>query len=197
MLTTTQLEVLHRRALAAVRSAVSGDEHAGDGRAGDEGADDPSLLEPGAVFVTLRRHGRLRGCIGTLEAREPLLDAVDDRARAAALHDPRFDAVQPWELDDLDVEVSVLGPSEPMKVRSWSEAASAIRPGVDGVVVDDGHHRATFLPSVWDELPTPDDFLDRLWEKAGMVPRTWSERTQVSRYTVQHTEAAAPPDRTR
>jgi len=95
--------------------------------------------------------------------------------------------VQPSELPDIEVEVSILSPPEPVAVDSWAELSAALRPGTDGVVVDDGRHRATFLPAVWDELPTPEEFLDRLWEKAGMVPRDWTDRTRISRYSVQRT----------
>ncbi|HNJ97647.1 MAG TPA: AmmeMemoRadiSam system protein A, partial [Ilumatobacteraceae bacterium] len=114
-----------------------------------------AFREPAAVFVTLRRAGQLRGCIGTLEANEPLVLAVADRARAAAQHDPRFDPVAALELDDLMVSVSVLTAPVPIEVSGYDDLAARLRPGVDGVVVEAGRHRATFLPAVWDDLPDP------------------------------------------
>lgn len=146
----------------------------------------PSLAEPGAAFVTLRRHGRLRGCIGTLVATDPLVVAVADRARAAALADPRFDPVGPAELDDLEVSVSVLSAPRPLAVADFDGLVDALRPGIDGVVVDAGPHRATFLPSVWEELPQPLQFLDALWRKAGLQPRAWPRGIAISRYGAQH-----------
>jgi hypothetical protein len=150
----------------------------------------PRLAEPGAVFVTLRRHGRLRGCIGSLVAIEPLVEAVADRARMAALHDPRFEQVQPGELDDLEVSVSVLSAPLPMDVHSYHDLLAAVRPGVDGLVVEAGHSRATLLPSVWEELPHPEEFLAALWRKAGLTELAWPHGITVSRYTAQHAPAA-------
>lgn len=147
----------------------------------------PDWSQPTAVFVTLRRHGQLRGCIGTLDATDPLVTAVADRARAAAQRDPRFDPVTPGELDDLLVSVSVLTPPTPITVKSYDELIHRLRPGTDGVVVEAGHHRATFLPSVWEELPDPDQFLAALWRKAGLAPRAWPADTVISCYAAQHT----------
>jgi len=149
----------------------------------------PALGEPGAVFVTIRRHGRLRGCIGTLVATDPIVVAVADRARAAALADPRFDPVAPAELDDLEVSVSVLSTPRPFPVSSFHDLVHALRPGVDGVVVEAGRSKATFLPSVWEELPQPLDFLDALWRKAGLRPREWPQGITISRYAAQHAPA--------
>ena len=150
-------------------------------------ADHPAALrEPRAVFVTLRRHGHLRGCIGTLAATQPLVMAVADRARASALADPRFDPVQPHELDDLEVSVSVLTAPAPLAVDDFDELVAALRPGIDGIVVEAGQHRATFLPSVWEELTEPLQFLDALWLKADLSPRTWPPHIRISRYTAQH-----------
>jgi len=148
-----------------------------------------SLGEPGAVFVTLRRHGRLRGCIGTLVATDPLVVAVADRARAAALADPRFDPVRADELDEIEVSVSVLSPPRPLPVERFADLVDALHPGQDGLVVVAGGHRATFLPSVWEELPDPLAFLDALWRKAGLAPRAWPPDIAVSRYHAQHAPA--------
>ena len=149
----------------------------------------PDLGEPGATFVTLRRQGRLRGCIGTLADVAPLVVAVADRARAAALADPRFEPVGPTELDDLEVSVSVLSQPAALPVTSHTDLLAALRPGTDGLVVDAGPYRATFLPSVWEELPDPQEFVDALWRKAGLRPRDWPHGIRISRYTAQHAPA--------
>ena len=149
----------------------------------------PTLAERGAVFVTLRRHGQLRGCIGTLEAVDPLVEAVADRARAAALHDPRFEPVTPDELDELDVSVSVLSPPAPLAVADHADLRAQLRPGIDGLVVEAGSHRATFLPSVWEDLADPDEFLHALWRKAGLPAGSWPPGIRCARYTAQHAPA--------
>lgn len=181
-LTAQELDALVEVAVESIRRAVA------EGRRWEpDPAEHPEALRrPGATFVTLRRAGALRGCIGTLEATEPLVTAVADRARAAALADPRFLPVEPRELGDLEVSVSVLSAPGPLRVGSWQELRDALRPGVDGLVVEAGHHRATFLPSVWEELPAPEAFLDALWRKAGLPPRVWPAGIAISRYTAQH-----------
>lgn len=186
-LTAAELSILVEVAEEAVGNAVAG---------GRRWTPDPTvyptaLRRPGAVFVTLRRGGQLRGCIGTLEAEEPLVVAVADRARAAALADPRFLPVEPPELADLELSVSVLSEPEEFPVGSWTELHEALRPGIDGLVVEAGYHRATFLPSVWDELPDRAAFLDALWRKAGMAARAWPPGIRISRYTAQHAGAAS------
>jgi len=145
-----------------------------------------ALREPAAVFVTLRRRGQLRGCIGTLEPMGPLVVTAADRARAAAFDDPRFDPVQPHEIGELRLSVSVLSPLEPMVVDSYDELLRALRPGVDGIVIEAGRHRATFLPAVWDDLPTATQFLEALWRKASLPGRAWPPSMRVSRYTARH-----------
>ncbi len=149
-----------------------------------------ALRAPGAAFVTLQEDGRLRGCIGTLAAVDPLVVTVADRARAAALADPRFPAVVRQELPHLDYAVSVLSPMEPLPVNGLAELAAAVRPGVDGLLIHAGHHGATFLPSVWEELPEPHQFLDHLWRKAGLPPGSWPAGMSVSRYTAQYATRA-------
>jgi AmmeMemoRadiSam system protein A len=146
----------------------------------------PALREPRACFVTLRlRDGSLRGCIGDLEARQPLADAVADRACAAAFRDPRFAPLAAEELERVVVDVSVLGPLAPIDARSEAAIADALRPGVDGLLIDDGRHRATFLPSVWESLPEPARFLEALWRKAGLPPRHVPPALRAWRYGVE------------
>lgn len=139
----------------------------------------------GATFVTLRQAGYLRGCIGSLEARRPLLEDVRHNALAAAFDDPRFPPLRPEELARTNIEVSVLSPATPLDFYDERDALAQLRPGVDGIILEWGGHRATFLPQVWDELPDPQTFLAHLKRKAGLDETFWSDDLRLSRYTVQ------------
>jgi hypothetical protein len=146
----------------------------------------PALCEPRASFVTLRgTGGALRGCIGELEAHRALVASVADRARAAAFDDPRFPPLRADELAALSIHVSVLLPLTPIDARSEAELVAQLRPGVDGVLIDDGVHRATFLPAVWKSLPEPPAFLRELLRKAGMPIALWPATLRAWRYTVE------------
>jgi len=148
-------------------------------------ADRPEWLrEPGASFVTLTLDGRLRGCIGSLVAHRPLGQDVASNAQAAAFADPRFRPLRAADVDLVRVEVSVLGPSEPIVFTDRADALRQLRPGVDGVILDAGWHRATFLPQVWDELPDPDEFLRHLLAKADLPPDRWDATIRLARYGV-------------
>lgn len=143
---------------------------------------EPVLLQPGACFVTLKKTGQLRGCIGTLEAHRPLIDDVMFNAAHSALQDPRFTRVQPDELSLLDVSVSVLTQPEALMVHSQAELIDALRPYEDGLILQEGNHRATYLPSVWEQLPQPALFVRELKRKAGLPDEYWSPTMQVWRY---------------
>ncbi len=132
------------------------------------------LRRDGASFVTLTKEGRLRGCIGSLEARRPLVLDVQQNAVAAALRDPRFPPVQPDEVDDLAIEISVLSVPEPVDYDSADELFDRLREGVDGVVIECGWRRATFLPQVWQTLPDKHEFVERLCLKAGLSSDAYS-----------------------
>ncbi len=153
-------------------------------RAGDEPLH-PALAQPGATFVTLHVHGELRGCIGTLEARRALEVDVRRHAQAAAFEDLRFAPIRAHELEALQVEVSLLGASEPLPVAGEREAHARLRPGVDGVTLRWRGRSATFLPQVWDQLPEPGDFLAALKRKAGLPADFWAEDLVLERYTVR------------
>ncbi|MGE3774305.1 MAG: AmmeMemoRadiSam system protein B [Gammaproteobacteria bacterium] len=146
---------------------------------------DARLDAAGAVFVTLKEDGRLRGCIGSLEACRPLREDVAANAVAAALEDPRFAPLAVRELSQVKVEVSLLSAPTPMAVNSEAEALAALRPGRDGVVLAHGVHRATFLPQVWEQLPTPREFLAQLKHKAGLPTDFWAPDVTLSRYGVR------------
>ena len=142
------------------------------------------LKQPGASFVTLTRKGELRGCVGTLEAHRPLWLDVRENALAAAFRDPRFMPLTAAEFDAIRVEVSLLSPTQPIEVKGEADALAALRPHVDGVVFEYGHHRSTFLPQVWEQLPEPGEFLAHLKRKAGLPMDFWAEQVRLSRYTV-------------
>lgn len=126
------------------------------------------LRRPGASFVTLTIDGQLRGCIGSIEPRRPLVLDVQGNALAAAFRDPRFWPLTPEEFDRVRIEVSVLTPPQPLPFRDGADLIAKLRPGVDGVIIERGWHRATFLPQVWEKLPDPHEFLAHLCLKAGL-----------------------------
>ena len=149
-------------------------------------ARDPAdwLDKPGATFVTLTHLGELRGCIGTLIAERPLREDVASNARAAAFRDPRFAPVTQREFNELNVGVSLLSPLEPVAFESESHLLSLLRPGVDGVLLEHGWQRGTFLPQVWEQLPEPKQFLTHLKHKAGLPADFWARDIKISRYIV-------------
>jgi len=155
------------------------------GQSARASADAAWLQEKGATFVTLTQGGELRGCIGTLEAYRPLLEDVQANAVAAALRDPRFAPLQLAELSDTRVEVSLLSASEPIVFESEQHALAQLRPEVDGIIFEYGHHRSTFLPQVWEQLPDPKIFMAHLKRKAGLAPDFWAAGVKLSRYTVR------------
>lgn len=150
--------------------------------AADETA--PWLAEHGACFVTLTQFGELRGCIGSLQARQSLLADVKSNAVSAALHDPRFTPLSMEELDITKIEISLLSATQAMVVRDEADALAQLRPNVDGIVFEYGSYRSTFLPQVWENLTQPRDFLAMLRRKAGLPDDFWAEDVKLSRYSV-------------
>jgi AmmeMemoRadiSam system protein A len=151
----------------------------------------PALREPWAVFVTLRHGTQLRGCIGTLEATHPLVAAVARFAWHAAFRDARFPPLQEEELPRLHLHLSILSPPEPMHVDSEADLLAQLRPGEDGLLIEDGPYHATFLPSVWENLPDKTEFLRHLKRKAGLSPHHWSTAFRASRYRAYSFAASA------
>jgi MEMO1 family protein len=146
----------------------------------------PDLGQPAASFVTLRRHGELRGCVGSIEAGEHSLEEdVRANARRAAFEDPRFAPLTAHEWQGLRVEVSLLTAPEPLAVRSEDEAVQVLRPGVDGVVLGFRAHRSTFLPQVWEQLDDARMFLAALKRKAGLAADFWHRDLELARYSVR------------
>jgi hypothetical protein len=151
------------------------------------------LSAHGATFVTLTKYGELRGCIGTLEAHRPLIEDVQENAYAAAFRDPRFSPLRVEEFDVVSVEISLLSDPEPMVVETEAEAMTRLRPHIDGVVLEYGQHRSTFLPQVWEQLPDPQQFLKHLKRKAGLAADFWAADLRLSRYAVQKWREADVP----
>jgi len=175
--------------LAIARAAIYSS--LGRSLAADEGA--PWLSEPGACFVTLTINGELRGCIGSLEPYRPLLQDLKQNALAAAFRDPRFPPLSERELESVRVEVSLLSPVAPLAFRDEADALAQLRPGVDGVILEYGRNRGTFLPQVWEQLPTPREFFRHLKMKAGLHPNFWADGVRLSRYTVEKFKEADTP----
>lgn len=148
---------------------------------------------PAATFVTLTLAGVLRGCIGSLEPRRPLVADVRANALAAAFEDHRFPPVESEELARLAVEVSLLSPLTALPPLAEAEACRELRPGVDGVLLTWRGHRGTFLPQVWSQLPRPEEFLRQLKRKAGLAPEFWAPEVRLFRYEVEKSREA--PDR--
>lgn len=151
----------------------------------DTSAEPPELLVRRAAFVTLELDGQLRGCIGHLEATQPLALDVSDNAFAAAFQDPRFPPVSARELDPLSIKISVLTPAMELSFADEATLLAGIEPGIDGLILADAGRRGTFLPSVWEQLPEPRDFLRRLKEKAGLPADHWSRNLRVWRYRTE------------
>lgn len=141
-----------------------------------------NLQQPRATFVTLHLHEKLRGCIGTLEAHQPLIKDVAVHAFAAAFEDRRFTPLSGIELPQLDIHVSILTPTAPLQFTSEDDLLRQLQPGVDGLILQAGQYRGTFLPSVWEQLPEPGDFLCHLKRKAGLASDYWSGAIKISRY---------------
>jgi AmmeMemoRadiSam system protein A len=151
----------------------------------DPAAYPEALREVRATFVTLHREGRLRGCVGTLEASQPLVADVAESAWGAAFRDPRFEGVRPGELAGLEISISVLGALEPLRAASEAELVARLRPGVDGLVLREGPRRGTLLPAVWQHVPDARDFVREVKRKAGLPEDHWSVALEVFRYEVE------------
>jgi uncharacterized protein len=146
----------------------------------------PSILtELGACFVTLEINGTLRGCIGSLEAHQPLIVDVVSNAFAAAFCDPRFYPLTKDEYPKLTKHISVLRKPEPLVFTSEEDLIAKLRPNVDGLILQDQGRRGTFLPIVWEQIPKPREFLQHLKVKAGLSEDYWSDSIKVFRYTAE------------
>ncbi|MDF1748848.1 MAG: AmmeMemoRadiSam system protein A [Alphaproteobacteria bacterium] len=142
------------------------------------------LKAPGATFVTLEKQGRLRGCIGSLQAHQPLVQDLAQNAYRAGFKDPRFPPMTPEELPKIAASISILSPPEQMLFRDEQDLLAQLVPGMDGLILQDGARRSTFLPQVWEQLPDPEQFLGHLKRKAGLPENHWSPTLTAHRYHV-------------
>ncbi len=149
------------------------------------------LQEDGASFVTLhtKRGKKLRGCIGSLEAYQPLILDVQTHAVGAALEDYRFPPVRPDEVNLLQIEISRLTIPKPLNYSEPNQLPKLVNVGIDGIILNDGFRRSTFLPQVWEQLPDPEEFLDHLCAKMGAEPGLWRrKKLEVFTYEVEEFE---------
>lgn len=181
MLSTENRQLLRNLARASIKHGLAA------GKALEINIDDyPAELQANkATFVTLHRNKELRGCIGILQPLRPLAEDVAYNAWAAAFTDSRFKPLTENELDELDIHISILGTPEEMEFDSEDDLVAQIRPGIDGLILEQGFHKGTFLPSVWDSLTEAGEFLNHLKLKAGLPADYWSDKIKVKRYTVE------------
>lgn len=143
------------------------------------------LQEKRATFVTLLKNKVLRGCIGTLEAKQSLAEDVVYHAYAAAFQDPRFSPLKAVELETLSLSIAILSLPKPLIFSSEAALIQQLQIGIDGLILQEGYHKATFLPSVWEQFDNPKDFLFALKRKAGLSYAYWSENIKFFRYTTE------------
>lgn len=148
--------------------------------------DYPYLNKDGAAFVTLNHNHQLRGCIGSIVAYRTLLEDIIHNALSAAFRDPRFTPLSPNELEQLVLEVSILSEPEALKYKDYDDLLTKVEPGLDGLILKHGSFQGTFLPQVWEQLPTAKEFLDHLSVKAGANPSIYDDNPTIYRYRVEH-----------
>jgi len=153
------------------------------------------LRRPVGAFVTLNVHGRLNGCIGSIETDEAVGVSVARHAWSAAFSDPRLPALRWVDYDHLDIEISLLSPLAPIVASSRDALLDVLEPGVDGLLIAAGSRRAVFLPSVWEQLPSPETFLVHLFHKAGLDPATWPDDLRAFGFTAEKFGRRAGIDR--
>lgn len=137
-------------------------------------------------FVTINIEGNLRGCIGHIIPRYPLIEGIRENAINAAFKDPRFPPLTKGEFDRIELEISILTPPKELPYTDAEDLLRKLRPGTDGLIIKQGFHEATFLPQVWEQLPKKEDFLSHLCLKAGLSSDSWkTEKLQISTYQVQ------------
>ena len=148
----------------------------------DPSAFDSPLSLPGASFVTYEHKGSLVGCIGSIKRELPLVVDAARNALLAAFADPRTPGLTAVPLDGTSLKISVLSEAVGIEASSFDDVIAAVRPGVDGLIVEYKGRRATLLPAVWEKIDSVEDFLDVLWKKAGLQPRYFDTGFVVSRY---------------
>jgi AmmeMemoRadiSam system protein A len=149
-----------------------------------------------ASFVTLKQAGKLRGCVGSLEANRPLALSVARAAFHAAFKDSRFAPLPFTELEQTQIEISVLSIPEPITCSSEADLLASLNPDKDGLLLEDCGQRVTFLPQVWERLPDPESFVRQLKYKAGWSEDHWSNTIRAYRYRSISFEETPIPDST-
>ena len=148
---------------------------------------DPAFREKRGTFVTLKTKGQLRGCMGCLAPSESILEGIQRNAINAAFNDPRFPALTSIELEQAEIDISILTNPQELEYSGGNDLLEKLRPNIDGVIISKGLARSTFLPQVWDQLPRTEDFLAHLCKKAGLSPDEWTKgKLAVSIYQVQY-----------
>lgn len=150
----------------------------------------PELSEPGACFVKLHQQQKLRGCVGSIEAVRPLGEDVLENAFAAAFCDRHFSALTDNELSTIQINILLVSKLEPLDCANQLELTRQLRPNQDGLLIRDGSHHASLLPTAWDILRNPHDFVNQLKQQAGLPLTYWSKNIQLLRFT---TEIIAEP----
>jgi AmmeMemoRadiSam system protein A len=151
-----------------------------------EAAFPPVLQEKRGTFVTLTMDGQLRGCIGHIVPQESLIDGIRTNAINAAFRDPRFRPMSCEEWEKVKIEISILSDPKPLPYSNAEDLLKKLRPGIDGLIIKKGHHQATFLPQVWEQLPNKKDFLSHLCLKGGLDADAWRKGDlEVLIYQVQ------------
>ncbi len=184
--TTNELSLQQQQQLLKVaRESIQYQLRHGHAMPVDADAYDAPLQQQGGSFVTLNKKGALRGCIGTLQPYQPLVNDVAEHARAAAFSDPRFPPLGLDEFANIVISISVLGRPNAISFSDEEDLITQLRPSQDGLIFEEGGARGTFLPSVWESLPEPRQFLQQLKRKAGLPTDYWSDSLKISRYTTQ------------
>lgn len=138
-----------------------------------------------ATFVTLEKNGKLRGCIGSLEARRPLHEDIKENAISAGFRDPRFFPLQEDEIEKIKIEISILTPLKEITFKSEDEILKKIIPFKMGLLLEYGYNRGTFLPQVWEYYPEPGDFFNHLKQKAGLRTDFYNDGMKLYSYEVE------------
>ena len=181
MLTDKQKQQLHIIAKDSIRHGLQ----TGEALTIELNNYDEALQKKRATFITLHKDNQLRGCIGILEPLRPLAEDVSHNAFSAAFSDRRFPPVTTDEFDALAIHISILSTPVKMTFISEDDLVSQLRPGIDGLILEEEHHRGTFLPSVWKSIDNKQEFLNHLKQKSGLADNYWSDNVNVYRYTVE------------
>ncbi len=148
----------------------------------------PFLKKDAAVFVTLKYDNDLRGCIGSIIAHRTLFDDIVYNAKSAGFSDPRFNSLGTDELSHLTLEVSVLSEPKILEYKDYEDLLQKVQPNIDGLILQHERFQGTFLPQVWEQLPSAKLFLEHLSMKAGADPTIYYEHPTIYRYSVEHIE---------